>query len=144
VQAGESYLGCHIHVDILVSRASQPEADSLTLFKKTRKKKIFLKRVLKRGVPWQVTAVSSAFGGYIFAQICKLRKICALALGGQSGFETKREKALVVEINSEENDTWRRSRSREPYRLCCLVVGPLNFCTIGPVRRKRLVRRERP
>ncbi len=28
MQAGESYLGCHIHVDILVSRASQPEAAS--------------------------------------------------------------------------------------------------------------------
>jgi hypothetical protein len=26
VQAGESYLDCHIHVDTLVSRASQPEA----------------------------------------------------------------------------------------------------------------------
>ncbi len=29
MQAGESYLGCHIHVDTLVSRASQTEAGDL-------------------------------------------------------------------------------------------------------------------
>jgi hypothetical protein len=29
VEAGESYLGCHIHVDTLVSRTSQPEAREL-------------------------------------------------------------------------------------------------------------------
>jgi hypothetical protein len=35
VQAGKSYLGCHIHVDALVSRRNQPEAGVAIVFLKT-------------------------------------------------------------------------------------------------------------
>jgi hypothetical protein len=44
VQAGESYLGCHIHKDTLVSRRNQPEAGGCGCFLAAQEKKDFFSK----------------------------------------------------------------------------------------------------
>jgi hypothetical protein len=75
VQAGESYLGCHIHVYTLVSRASQPEAggcdcdvmDGTVLFLFFVQLEVFLSFFFRKG--YRVLLPSKSFIPFDFAVI---------------------------------------------------------------------------